>query len=59
MAEHLRKPDEWAPEFDRIVIDPDGWREESRYGAKRWDEPITREEYEQRMAESTTAPRDS
>jgi hypothetical protein len=55
----LRKPDEWAPEFDRVVLDDDGWRNgvDGYPGPKSWDEPISREEYLQRLANSTTAPR--
>ncbi|MBW4061472.1 hypothetical protein HJC99_02805 [Candidatus Saccharibacteria bacterium] len=55
----LRMADEWAPEFKRVVVDPDGWRSgvEGYPGSKSWDEPLSRAEYVLRLASSTTAPR--
>ena len=51
----LRKPVDWQNEFKFRVFDPDGWRSSSTLGAKDWDEPITRAEYEQRLGECTVA----
>jgi hypothetical protein len=51
-----RSTREWLADWPYVVIDPDGWREE---GAPGLDEPISRWEFEQRMAASTVAPRDS
>lgn len=55
----LRLPDEWAPEFNDIVVDPDGWRSgvPGYPGAKRWDVPISRDEYQARLGACTVRRR--
>ena len=50
-ADHVvRTPAQWAEEFNVTILDPDGWR-----GArgKDWSEPITRDEFRDRMMQST------
>ncbi len=49
----LRRPVDWQHEFDYVVLDPDGWRRDG----KSWDEPITRDEYSQRLMWSTVVDR--
>lgn len=48
----LRKPEDWAPQFDNYVTTPTGWTEDG----KSWDEPISREEYETRLNRSVFLP---
>jgi len=45
----VKTPDEWQDELGLIVLDPDGWR---RDGTS-WTKPITREEFETKLASST------
>lgn len=40
------------------MLDPDGWRASSSLGAKLWAVPISRDEWEARVRESTCGPRD-
>jgi hypothetical protein len=53
MAELTRRPHDWEHVYGIKVMDPDGWRPGARGGAKGWEEPITREEWEERMGMST------
>lgn len=47
-----KTPTEWE-QIDKIkIIDPDGWRIPN---APRWDEPITRKDWDFRMGISTIA----
>jgi hypothetical protein len=48
-----RTPSEWfaAGVTDRRILDPDGWR---GVNAPTWDTPITRDEFERRLAMCTT-----
>lgn len=48
--EILRTPEEWSEIFNVIILDPDGWRG-SQY--KDWNEPLTREEFSERLWVST------
>jgi hypothetical protein len=55
----VKKPaDEWAKQDGILVIDDDGWRDGAPLGKKSFNEPITREEYEQRAWVSTLGPRE-
>lgn len=45
----MKTPDEWAAEHDVLILDPDGWRRDG----KPWDEPLTEEDFLDRMAQST------
>lgn len=52
----LKAPVEWAAELGLHVMDPDGWRADSELGAKDWDEPVSRDEFRQRLASCTVRP---
>lgn len=52
--EVCKPPIEWCIEMGVQVMDPDGWRGP---GAPSWDEPITREEFVQRVSVSTVRTR--
>lgn len=45
----LKTPKEWGEILGWVVMDPDGWR----HDGKSFDEPITEEEYTERMWIST------
>ena len=45
----VKTPEEWQDELDVIILDPDGWREDDTP----WTKPITREEFETRLVNST------
>jgi hypothetical protein len=49
----LRTPAEWSALTGVTVMDPDGWRGTRILPAKSWEEPIGRDEWEQRLAVST------
>lgn len=49
----LRTPAEWSALDGVTVMDPDGWRGSKTLPAKSWDEPIDRDEWEQRLSVST------
>jgi hypothetical protein len=51
-AAELATPDEWSKRFGVKVWDPDGWRSDG----KAWDEPISKAEFERRLAVSTVGP---
>jgi hypothetical protein len=51
-AAELATPDEWSKRFGVKVWDPDGWRSDG----KAWDEPISKAEFERRLAVSTAGP---
>jgi hypothetical protein len=53
MTDSKKTPSEWEKKHGIRVWDPDGWREASPYGFKPWDEPITEDEFKQRMYIST------
>lgn len=46
----LRTPEEWCKVFRVEIMDPDGWRSE---GDPKWTDPISAEEFKQRMWIST------
>jgi hypothetical protein len=52
----LKAPVEWAAELGLHVMDPDGWRADSKLGAKDWDEPVSRDEFRQRLTCCTVRP---
>lgn len=47
--DELRTPDEWCELLGATILDPDGWRD----GTRRWDEAITREEFDERYRKCT------
>ena len=49
----LKTSEEWKKELypNTIILDPDGWDRKNFYQS--WDEPITKEEFERRLREST------
>lgn len=49
----LKTPAEWAAELGVEIRDPDGWRTGSKLGAKSWDEPLSEDEFRQRLAGCT------
>lgn len=49
-----KTPEEWAVIRGIFIRDPDGWR-----GEKSYDEPITLEEFNERVNESTIQSRES
>lgn len=49
MAAVLKTPKEWGEILGWIVMDPDGWRHDN----KSFDDPITEEEYAERLWPST------
>jgi hypothetical protein len=55
MSTEERTPDEWCVEFNVMILDPDGWR-----GADDppFTQPISRREFQRRLAMSTIGPRD-
>lgn len=55
MGEDLRTTTEWLIEFDRALIDPDGWRGPDGVA---FDVPISRDEFIRRLSESTVWLRD-
>lgn len=48
----LKKPEEWGKILGWRVLDPDGWRKDD----KPWEEPITENEYMERLFWSTIQP---
>ena len=44
-----RRPEEWADSMSITILDPDGWR----IDGKDFNEPITFEEFEDRLCNST------
>uniref|UniRef100_A0A6M3JVU2 Uncharacterized protein n=1 Tax=viral metagenome TaxID=1070528 RepID=A0A6M3JVU2_9ZZZZ len=48
----MLRPNEWAKEENIKILDPDGWRNDN----KDFNEPITYDEYLQRMVRSTICP---
>jgi hypothetical protein len=52
-APELRTPAEWSVLDGVTVMDPDGWRGSRTLPAKSWDEPISREEWQDRLEVST------
>lgn len=57
MSEELKLPREWEIIDGIKVIDPDGWNH--GLGLRSWGEPISREEWERRIATSTCDFRES
>lgn len=53
----LKRPIDWEKEYNLIIWDCDGWRPGCSLGAKDFTEPISREEWESRMHDSTIGPR--
>lgn len=56
--EQVMPPEEWAEIYNLTVCDPDGWRssftlEGVRYHAQQWDIPVSRKEWEARVAISS------
>lgn len=54
MAEDRKTPDEWlkTPAYQGLIIlDPDGW-DRSNFAAS-WAEPLTQEQFQARVYEST------
>lgn len=49
----LHTPAEWSALDGVTVMDPDGWRGSRTLPAKSFDEPISRDEWEQRLSIST------
>ena len=45
--------EEWCKYFDIIVLDPDGWDRRPEYFEQSWNEKITEEEFNKRVAIST------
>ena len=45
----LKTPSEWCQELGAKIMDPDGWRD----GTRDWEEPITREEFDERLNRCT------
>lgn len=56
-APELRTPAEWSALDGVTVMDPDGWRGSKTLPAKSWDEPISRDEWTQRLSVSTQSLR--
>jgi hypothetical protein len=52
-VEPLYRPAEWCERLGVEVLDPDGWRGRD---AEDWDEPISRREFDRRLATSTHRP---
>jgi hypothetical protein len=50
VVEVRRTPEEWCARLGWRILDPDGWR--GRQG-RPWADPISRDEFERRAAEST------
>ena len=46
-------PADWQRIIGVQVLDPDGWRDGSIFGAKDWNAPVTRAEFLQRAGLST------
>lgn len=55
VAYEKKTPEDWARLKGIVIVDPDGWRDDENY--RRWDEPITEEEFRRRAAVSTIANR--
>ena len=53
MTDDLHMPSYWETQCGIRIVDPDGWRGK---GGRRYDDEISREEFEKRAAVSTTAP---
>ncbi len=53
MEEVLKLPREWAREDGIRVLDADGWMGKD---GRSWFEPISREEFDRRVAISTVGP---
>lgn len=52
-APELRTPAEWSALDGVTVMDPDGWRGTRDLPAKSWDEPISHDEWQERLSVST------
>lgn len=46
---NLRTPEEWCKLLGASIMDPDGWRD----GTRAWEEPITKEEFDERLQRCT------
>lgn len=46
----LHTPDEWCEILSAEIADPDGWRSPNY---KDWDEPITKDEFDERLLKCT------
>ncbi len=57
-AVKVRPPSAWCLDPDVMVkvVDPDGWRDHSPLGPKPFDEPITLDEFRQRLMYCTLLP---
>ena len=48
-TEVLKTPEVWQKELGITIKDPDGWRRDKTS----WDEPISRQDFKRRAAQST------
>jgi len=49
----LKTPEQWSEKYKVLILDPDGWR---GVDSPSWDEPITEEDFVERMSVSTIGP---
>ncbi len=52
----LKTPEQWSKEKDVIILSADGWRSTYKLSAKDFNEPISEQEYLDRLSVSTIKP---